>query len=169
MGRGETDVDTYTTCSHEILREDKGEDIIWNKERDIVFLDSASSWAQCDKAPYIWGGKTGIKFGRMRRVAMTCDNVMSGLGEWSLGFEAIDFLVVLVPEQWKREYLDTPGRWSWANRSLNLEGYIQKMLGSRGLTSSEGELIEVKCVSATIDEVMDSFASGELREWSLSK
>ena len=132
--------------------EDLGRGVIWDKEKDVVVLDNAE-WLDSEAAAYVWGGKTGIRFGKMKRVAITCDNVMSGLGE-SLGWEGIDLLLVLIPDHLKQEYLYGQGRWSWGNRPVSMEEYIQKVLSSRNLSSSEGDAIEVKCISDNVEDIM---------------
>ncbi len=160
MGRGDTDVDTYTTCSHEIAMGELGRSVIWDREKDVVMLDNAG-WLDGGSAAYVWGGKTGIKFGKMRRVAITCDNVLSGLGE-SLGWEGIDLLLVLIPEHLEKEYLTEQGRWSWGNRPISMEEYVQKVLRSRGLSSSEGDTIQVKCISGRVEDIMNNLDIGDV-------
>ncbi|KAH8671822.1 hypothetical protein BGZ60DRAFT_405993 [Tricladium varicosporioides] len=95
MGREETDVDTYTTCSHEVQMDDEGKALYWDRTKDVPFLTDLKTWLPENQTAYIWGGKTGVRFGRMKTVAMTAE-ALYGIGVgWYIGWESIDTLVIL--------------------------------------------------------------------------
>ena len=142
MGRAETDVETYTTCSHEVGMGEIGRDVYWDREKDVVFLDTAD-WVEEDKAAYIWGGKTGVRFGKMKRVAVYFDTLTScGIGEY-LGWEGVDQMLILG----NREDMEDETRWVWGSRSVGRDAYVSMYLAGRKL-----EGVEIK------------FQFGDLRE-----
>lgn len=145
-GRAETDVETYTMCSHEIGMGEMGRGVYWDREKDVVFLDTANC-VQEDKAAYVWGGKTGVRFGKMKRVAMNFDTLTScGIGEY-LGWEGVDQMLVLG----SREEIEDEGRWVWGSRNLGREGYVGMYLAGKKL-----EGVDVKFQFGDL---------GELREY----
>lgn len=158
LGRGDTDNDTYTTCSHEVAMDEKGRGIYWGRTKDVVFLDS-SEWLDDKAVAYVWGGQTGIRFGRMRNVAMTYDTVIScGIGQ-VIQWESLDSLLVLIPEHLDSEAVATEGRWIYR---ANREGFVQMMLKGRGLLSSEGDPVEVKSDFRSLEEIMDDVGTSGL-------
>jgi len=60
-GRQDTDVDTYTTCPHEVSAEGQGRGVHWRPEIDTVYLHT-SEWMNDDAVAYVWGEKTGVSF-----------------------------------------------------------------------------------------------------------
>ncbi len=109
MGKTETDVETYTTCAHEISMQKLGREIYWDREKDVVLLDTEGEWVE-ERVAHVWGGKTGVWFGRMRRVAMDFDTLVScGIGEY-LGWEAVDEMLVLRPEGMSVAEVNDEGR-----------------------------------------------------------
>lgn len=133
MGRAETDGETYTTCSHEISTGDVGRQVYWDKAKDVVVLDTVSSWVDEERCAYVWGGKTGVWFGKMKRVAMDFETLMScGVGEY-LGWEGVDEMLVLRPEGMSREEMEDEGRWDWGSRRCGRDGYVGLYLAGRKL------------------------------------
>ena len=132
MGRAETDADTYTTCSHEISMTTVGTELYWDRNKDVVFLETVERMDD-NRMAYVWGGSTGVWFGRMKNVAMDFDTLMScGIGEY-LGWEGVDNMLVLRPESMSITEMEDEGRWDWGNRKLGREGYVKLYLASRNL------------------------------------
>lgn len=98
--RADTDVDTYTTCPHEVSKEEKDMDVYWAPQKDIVSLVESAGWKDDEAVAYVWGGKTGIRFGPMQKVEMSIVTLAScGLGE-TLWWDSISRLIVLLPSTW---------------------------------------------------------------------
>ena len=149
MGRAETDVETYTTCSHEISLGEQGRGVYWDKAKDVIFLHTID-WLEESKVAYIWGGKTGVRFGKLGKVAMNFDTLTScGIGEY-LGWEGVDEMLVLRPEGMSRGEMEEEGRWDWGNRRVGREGYVRLYLASRGL-----EGVDVKFEFGDVGEVLE--------------
>lgn len=96
MGREDTDVETFTTCSHELVAEERGWGVYWG-ERDVVYL-SERPWAERmmeHRYSYTWGGATGIRFPKMKRMAIdrgALHNLGIGAG---VTWESLDLLIVV--------------------------------------------------------------------------
>lgn len=156
-------MDTYTTCSHEVsTNEGEGEErgLYWDFKKDVVFLDSSPAQS-IDKgtAAYIWGGKTGIKFGKMGKVAMTYETLIGcGIAQ-NIVWDSIDLLLVISDQMSNEEMKGSKGNWVWKNEKMDGARYISKMLASRGLYSSEGGEIDVKFEFRTAEEAMKFVAT----------
>lgn len=151
LGRADTDVDTYTTCSHEVSTDEQNKEMYWNPTRDVMFLESLQ-WMENKDSAYVWGGKTGVRFGKMRTVAMTYDTLKScGLGEY-LSWEGISTLIILCPQFWSSD--DNVGYQTEAER------YTHTMLRKAGLSSNEGDGgVEVKVQFRSVEDFVDSFSN----------
>jgi hypothetical protein len=135
MGRQETDGETYTTCSHELSLGETGREVYWDRDKDVVFLSMESSveWMEGEKVAYVWGGKTGVWFGRMKRVAMDFSTLLScGIGEY-LGWDGVDQMLVIKPEGLSVEEMEEEGRFSWGGEKVGREEYIELHLRGRNL------------------------------------
>jgi hypothetical protein len=143
LGREDTDVDTYTTCPHEIAMDEKDKGLYWDRSKDTLFLDSTTRLETGSKtAAYVWGGKTGVRFGKMKKVAMSFNTLRScGLGEY-LGWEGIATLFVLMPDMCTAEEL------------LKAERFIQMSLKKAGLRSTNNQGVEVEFHSGPVEELL---------------
>ena len=126
-----------------------GREVYWDKNKDVVFLDTVN-WLEEDKVAHVWGGKTGIRFGRMKHVAMDFDTLMScGIGEF-LGWESIDEMLVLRPKSISVQEMEEEGRWDWGSRKMGREGYVRMFLASKKLND-----VGVKFDFDFVREVLD--------------
>ncbi|KAG0645382.1 hypothetical protein D0Z07_8863 [Hyphodiscus hymeniophilus] len=149
MGRAETDVETYTTCSHEISMGDVGRQVYWDRSKDVVLLQ-AVEWLDEKKAAYVWGGKTGVWFGRMKKVAMDFDTLTSyGIGEY-LGWEGVDEMLVLRSDSMSIVEMEEEGRWDWGNKKIGKAGYVKMYLTSRKMNG-----VDVKFEFESMREVLE--------------
>jgi len=144
LGREDTDVDTYTTCPHEIAMDEKNKGLYWDRSKDVVYLDSTARLdSSSETAAYVWGGKTGIRFGKMNKVAMSFNTLRScGLGEY-LAWEGITTLFVLMPDMCTAEEL------------LKAERFIQMSLKKAGLRSNKSQAVEVEFHSGAVEELLE--------------
>ena len=125
--------------------DDQNRGIYWDRTKDIVFLGS-SEWLDDKAAAYIWGGQTGIRFGRMRKVAMSYDTVIScGIGQ-AIQWESLDLLIVLMPEQLDSELELVEERSVYRT---NRESFVQTILKSRGL------LVDVQADFRSLKKIID--------------
>jgi hypothetical protein len=121
LGKADTDIETYTTCSHEIAMEEESKaGVYWDRSKDVVVLETRD-WVEEGKAAYVWGGKTGVRFGKMKRVAIDLETLTScGIGEY-LEFEGVDEFLCFRPED-----MSTENQW------------VRRYLAGRGMVSCEG-------------------------------
>ena len=152
MGKAETDVETYTTCSHEVGMGETGREIYWDKSKDVVFLDM-KEWVEEDEAAYVWGGKTGVRFGKMGRVAMGFETLMGcGIGEY-LGWEGVDEMLVANMEGLTKEELEVQDRWFWGSRRAGPNGYVGHYLASKKVVAGDGGDVKVRFSFGNLEEL----------------
>lgn len=128
LGRGDTDGHTYTTCSHEVAMGEQDIGIYWDRTKDVVFLDS-DQWLDEKSSAYVWGGKTGVRFGRMRSVAMTYDTFISNSIGQNIQWESLDLIFILGLE------------------NFSGDNVARRQVRAGGLLSSKGNPVEVKFTS----------------------
>ncbi|KAH6668993.1 hypothetical protein B0J14DRAFT_154579 [Halenospora varia] len=166
MGREETDVDTYTTCSHEVQMDDEGKTLYWDRIKDVPFLTDLKTWLPEPQTSYIWGGKTGVRFGKFKTVAMTLEAVYRiGMG-WYIGWEGIDTLVIL-------DEIRDEGEKRMAEERNRLEGHpavraVETMLRNMGLGYKRRVLASGAAISNPTRSVDVRFVYGterDLLEW----
>lgn len=138
MGRGDRDVETFTTCSHEVAVEDtgRGNGVFWEKRRDVWFLNEAEGRVLHDaKTACIWGGKTGIKFGRVGTLCMKIGTLNSlGLGT-GIMWESLECLWVLV---------EGLGNYSWGEWDVEKRGKVERIVRNSGLRNAAGWEVKVE-------------------------
>jgi hypothetical protein len=99
MGRGDTDAETFTTCTHEaVMNEGVGVNrgMYWDPEKDVVVLKPGDdiSLIEEGQAAYIWGGNTGARLGKVKKLAMHMLTLTTGgLGN-PIAWESVDFLLL---------------------------------------------------------------------------
>ncbi|KAF4624470.1 hypothetical protein G7Y89_g13701 [Cudoniella acicularis] len=145
LGRHETDVDTYTTCSHEVAMEEENKKIYWDRNKDVVFLDEGG-WMGEGKARYVWGGKTGVRFGKMHTVMITYLTLKACIMGGYLSWEGIETLLVLLPAHWKRGV--HMGLLNEARRDVHL------FLKNMGIEAGEARAVEVK-IGCDLEKLVD--------------
>lgn len=171
MGRGDQDVDTFTSCVHEVSRNDEdlaeGAGLWWDPEKDVVFLDAQSRYDLDDSherhAGYIFGGSTGVRFPLMKRVAANWHTwhgygIMGNVVKW----EGLEEAWVLEDEPFRSE-VRTPSpvpRWRWKMMDLSKEEYMGNLLKERGVKGGDGGLVKVSFFTSAA-EAFD-FAASEL-------
>lgn len=137
MGRDDKDVETFTTCSHEVALEDtgRGNGVFWEKGRDVWFLDEAEGPVLHDaKTAFIWGGKTGIKFGRVGTLCMKIETLNSLGPGTGIMWESLECLWVLV---------EGLGNFSWREWDVEKRGNVARIVKNSGLRNAAGGEVKV--------------------------
>jgi hypothetical protein len=132
MGQGDLDVDAYTTCSHEVAKDELGCGVYWDQRKDVVFLDvdeqRPGGWDHIHSAAFVWGGKMGVRLGRMPTLGLTYAAVLAIGSNECLRWESIDTLLVVLRGLRGRDF-------------VNASSNMQMMVASGKIFSSESDRI----------------------------
>ncbi|CAG8959152.1 hypothetical protein HYFRA_00013016, partial [Hymenoscyphus fraxineus] len=154
LGTEDRDVETFTTCSHEVgSQENEGEGLFWERGRDVWFLNEAEgpSILNDAKTACIWGGQTGIKFGRVGTLCMRIETLNSlGLGA-GIMWESVECLWVL-----DEDFADN----DWRQFALQKGNKVTRIVKNSGLRNAVGGEVDVEFLRPKT-------VGGEEEEWEL--
>ncbi|RDL31531.1 uncharacterized protein BP5553_09740 [Venustampulla echinocandica] len=159
LGRGDTDVETYTTCSHEVALDELHRGVYWDKTKDVVLLDDKGRLDERGSA-YVWGGRTGVRFGRMKRVAMTWEAVMSaGFGSM-LQWESLEVMYVVYDDAEAGFASEAPRMGTIYANETRAPEVVARLLRGGKIMNSESGPVDLKFYMGSLKQFRKYIAEG---------